>query len=176
VLIDNRGAAHAMTSRLIALGHRRIGFIVGHPSYAASAQRLTGYLQALGDAGQALDLALVQQGQYDFASGEAAAEALLDLPAPPTAIFASSDDMAAGVLAAAHRRGVLVPGELSVAGFDDTDLARSVWPPLSTVHQPVRALAYEAADILFAASPEPERRQLSFDLVMRGSTAAPVIR
>ncbi len=173
VFIDNRAAAYAMTEALLSRGHRRIGFVSGHPRYAASAQRLTGYLDAIGDGGGAADLGLIKEGRFDFASGAAAADALLDLADPPTAIFASSDDMAAGVLAAAHRRGVAVPARLSVAGFDDTDLARSVWPPLSTVRQPVGVLGWVAADLLFAAAPEPEQREIAFELVMRESIAAP---
>ena len=112
-----------MTAHLLGLGHRRIGFIAGHPSYATSGQRMRGYAKALGDAGIALDPALVREGSYDFASGAAAAEELLALDPPLTAIFASSDDMAAGALTAAHRRGLAVPRQLSVAGFDDTALA-----------------------------------------------------
>jgi LacI family transcriptional regulator len=113
----------------------------------------------------------VQTGLYDFASGSQAAEALLALDPPPTAIFASSDDMAAGVLAAAHRLGVAVPGQLSVAGFDDTDLASVVWPPLTTIRQPVRDMGYAAADLLLANADEPEQRALGYELIVRGSTA-----
>jgi LacI family transcriptional regulator len=144
VYIDNVQAADDMTAYLISLGHRRIGF----------------------------DAALVFPGQFDFQSGTAAAEALLALDQPPTAIFASSDDMAAGVLAAAHRLGVAVPDQLSVAGFDDTDLAQVVWPSLTTIHQPIRDLGYAAADLLLEFGETIERRQLPHKLVVRGSTAA----
>lgn len=171
--IDNEAAAAAMTRHLIALGHRRIGFIAGHKSYATSAQRMSGYINALRDAGINLDLGLVRQGNYDFASGSAQGDALLSLARPPTAIFASSDDMAAGVLTAAHRRGVHVPDDLSVAGFDDTALAGYVWPPLTTIHQPTRDMAHAAADLLLADADSPiERREVPFELIIRGSTAA----
>ena len=170
--IDNEQAAYRMTSHLIALGHARIGFVVGERSYAASSQRLAGYLRALADGGIGVDLDYIQQGRFDFASGKAAADALLDLPVPPTAIFAASDDMAAGALVAAHRRGIQVPTMLSVAGFDDAPLAEIVWPPLTTIRQPVRQLAIEAADLLLARSDSIERR-LDFQLVDRESTAAP---
>jgi LacI family transcriptional regulator len=96
------------------------------------------------------------------------------LPSPPTAIFASSDDMAAGVLAAAHRIGISVPGQLSVAGFDDTDLASVVWPPLTTIRQPVRALGAAAAELLLALPDRVEQRVLDFDLVSRDSVAVAV--
>jgi LacI family transcriptional regulator len=92
---------------------------------------------------------------------------------PPTAIFASSDDMAAGVLAVAHRLGVRVPDDLSVAGFDDTALAGFVWPPLTTIRQPTRRMAYAAADLLLAGAEAPiERREIPFELILRESTAA----
>jgi ACS family hexuronate transporter-like MFS transporter len=174
VYIDNVQAADDMTAYLISLGHRRIGFVTGHGNYFASGQRLTGYRQALQRAGIGFDAALVFPGQFDFQSGSAAAEALLALDHPPTAIFASSDDMAAGVLAAAHRLGVAVPDQLSVAGFDDTDLAQVVWPALTTIHQPIRDLGYAAADLLLEfgethrAAPAPAQ---AARIVVRGSTA-----
>lgn len=173
VYIDNVQAADDMTAYLVSLGHRRIGLVTGHANYFASGQRLTGYRQALQRAGIGFDAALVHPGQFDFQSGTAAAEALLALPEPPTAIFASSDEMAAGVLAAAHRMGISVPGQLSVAGFDDTDLAQVVWPALTTIRQPIRDLGYAAADLLLEFGETIERRQLPHELVVRGSTAAP---
>jgi len=169
--LDNEAAAIAMTRHLIGLGHRRIGFVVGHKSYATSAQRLAGYMRALQEAGIELDLGLVRQGGYDFASGSAAGEELLALDQPPSAIFASSDDMAAGVLAVAHRRGVIVPDALSVAGFGDDALAGYVWPPLTTIRQPTRRMGYEAADMLLSGEAETvERREVPFELIVRGST------
>lgn len=169
VAIDNEQAAREMTRLLLAAGHRRIGFIVGHRAYSVSNQRLSGYLDALHEAGVGLDLELVQQGWFDFASGEAAADRLLALPDPPTAIFASSDDMAAGVVATAHRRGLRVPADLSIAGFDDTELARSLWPPLTTVRQPIVAMAEKAADLLFARA-EAGLRLVPHELITREST------
>lgn len=168
VAIDNRGAARAMTRRLIALGHRRIGFVIGHEAFAVSRQRLDGHLFALHEAGISKQPELLRRGKFDFASGVAAAEALLDLDEPPTAIFASSDDMAAGALSVAHRRGIRVPDHLSIAGFDDTELARAVWPPLTTIHQPIRAMAERAADLLFAG--DDDRVELIAELIERGST------
>jgi LacI family transcriptional regulator len=173
VSMDDVQAADDMTSHLIALGHRRIGFVVGHPNHTASELRLFGYRRALDRAGLALEPKYVRPGAFDFASGEAAADVMLDLPQPPTAIFASNDDMAAGVLAVAHRRGLAVPGDLSVAGFDDTALASQLWPPLTTVRQPTRALAYAAAGLLFGAQGEVVHRRLPHELVLRGSTAPP---
>ena len=165
VWIDNAAAAGAMTRALRDLGHRRIGFVAGDPSFAASAQRREGFLAAM----ERVDPALLREGDYSFASGAAAGEALLALAAPPTAIFASNDEMAAGVLSVAHRLGVAVPGALSVAGFGDDAVAGVVWPPLTTVRQPTRDLGYHAADLLLAPGGEG-RRELPFALVVRGST------
>ena len=170
VFMDDVQAADDMTTHLINEGHRRIGFIIGHPNHMASDQRLFGYRRALDRAGIAFEPGLVRPGQFDFASGAAAAELLLDLPEAPTAIFASNDDMAAGVLAVAHRRDIAVPEALSVAGFDDTELASAVWPPLTTIRQPTRDLAYSAAGLLFAEETGVVHRRLQHELVVRGST------
>lgn len=171
--IDNVQAADDMTAYLIGIGHRRIAFVTGHANYFASDQRLTGYRQALQRAGIGFDPSLIFPGHFDFQSGAAAAEALLAREDRPTAIFASSDEMAAGVLAAAHRLGVAVPDDLSVAGFDDTDLAQLVWPSLTTIRQPIRDLGYAAADLLLEFGDRIERRQLDHQLIVRNSTAAP---
>jgi hypothetical protein len=100
------------------------------------------------------------------------AAVLLAQPDPPTAIFASNDDMAAGVLAVAHDRGLAVPADLSVAGFDDTTLARTVWPPLTTIHQPMAELARTATAILIEGG-EISHRRLPHTLVQRASVAPP---
>jgi LacI family transcriptional regulator len=173
VFMDDAQAADDMTTHLINLGHRRIGFVVGHPNHMASDQRLFGYRKALDRAGIPFEPELVRPGEFDFDSGQRAAEALLGLAKPPTAIFASNDDMAAGVLAVAHARDIEVPKHLSVAGFDDTPLARIVWPPLTTIRQPTRDLAYAAACLLFRESGGIEHRRLQHDLVVRQSTASP---
>lgn len=169
VAIDNEEAARLMTRRLIALGHQRIGFVIGHEGFPVSQQRLDGHLAALRECGIKLDGNLLRQGAFDFRSGQAAAEQLLDLRHPPTAIFASSDDMAAGVLGIAHQRGIRVPDQLSIAGFDDTDLASLVWPALTTMRQPIRAMAERAADLLFDGA--DERIVLPSELIERASTA-----
>ena len=176
VSMDDVQAADDMTSHLVALGHRRIGFVVGHFKHMASDQRLFGYRRAIDRAGLPFEPKLVRPGAFDFASGEAAADILLDLADPPTAIFASNDDMAAGVLTVAHRRKLVLPGALSVAGFDDTALAGQLWPPLTTVRQPTRELAYAAASLLFEGDETIANRQLPHEIVIRGSTAAPLRR
>lgn len=171
VFMDDVQAADDMTTHLINLGHRVIGFVVGHPNHMASEQRLFGYRRALDRAGIAFEPGLVRPGEFDFASGAAAADILLTLPQRPSAIFASNDDMAAGVLAVAHRLGLAIPDDLSVAGFDDTALAQIVWPPLTTIRQPTRDLAHAAASLLFERVDGVEHRRLQHDLVVRASTA-----
>ena len=171
--MDDAGAAREMTEYLIGLGHRRIAFIVGHPDHYASGQRLSGYKAALKAHRIAFQASLVRQGHFVFESGLDAARQLLIQPNRPTAIFASNDDMAAGVLMAAHEMGLSVPAHLSVAGFDDTYVARTVWPRLTTIHQPSYDLAYTAADLLIqmlqSGSPPPPVR-LAHRLVCRSST------
>ncbi len=172
VYMDDVQAADDMTTHLINLGHRIIGFVVGHPNHRASEQRLFGYRRALDRAGIAYEPGLVQPGAFDFASGARAGETLLSVARRPTAIFASNDDMAAGVLTIAHAKGIVVPEALSVAGFDDTPLAQLVWPPLTTIRQPTRDLAWAAANLLFERVDGVEHRRLGHELVERGSVRA----
>jgi LacI family transcriptional regulator len=173
VAIDNRAAARAMVSRLMEQGHGRIGFIGGPADFAVSAERLAGYHDALDAGGIEADPALIAAGDFGFDSGVAAARQLLGQA--PTAIFAASDAMAAGVLAEAHRRGLSLPRDLSVCGFDDSSLGSSVWPPLTTVRQPLRDIGWQAADLLLDPANEYTHRVLPFTIVERASTgqAAP---
>ncbi len=172
VFMDDAQAADDMTTHLINHGHRRIGFIKGHPNHMASDDRLFGYRRALDRAGLPFEPSLICDGEFDFDSGVRGGNYLLDLPDRPTAVFASNDDMAAGVLAVAHDRGINVPGELSVTGFDDTTLARTVWPPLTTIHQPMAELARTATEILIAGGDLTHRR-LPHTLIERASVAPP---
>ena len=167
VYMDDVQAADDMTTHLVNLGHRRIGFIKGHPNHMASEDRLAGYRRALDRAGIEFEPGLVAEGAFDFDSGRAAASTFLDSHRPPTAIFASNDDMAAGVLAVAHQRGIELPARLSVVGFDDTTLARTVWPPLTTIHQPVIDLARTATSLLLSG--DFAHRRLDHRLIERAS-------
>lgn len=178
VSIDDIGAATAITRHLIGLGHRRIGFIGGDPNQSASTLRQQGYEDALREAGLPLDAGLVAAGDFTYRSGLSAAEALLALPDRPSAVFASNDDMAAAVVAVAHRHRFDVPGDVSVCGFDDTAMATTIWPELTTVRQPISGMAREAVALLAkaldgAARGAMQHRRLPFELVVRGSTAAP---
>ncbi|EJL33519.1 LacI family DNA-binding transcriptional regulator [Novosphingobium sp. AP12] len=170
VFMDDAQAADDMTTYLINKGHRVIGFVRGHPNHMASEERLFGYRRALDRAGIAYEPALVAPGEFDFDSGVAAARRFLKRARRPTAIFASNDDMAAGVLSVAHDMGLDVPRDLSVAGFDDTTLARMVWPQLTTIRQPTRELALAATQLLLEGVQLTHRR-LPHDLVERASVA-----
>ncbi|MEP7246581.1 MAG: LacI family DNA-binding transcriptional regulator [Gammaproteobacteria bacterium] len=171
--MDDEGAAREMTEYLIGLGHRRIAFIIGHPDHGASDRRLRGYKAALRAHRMPYQAEYVKQGQFVFDSGVESGRQLLMLPQRPTAIFASNDDMAAGVVMAAHEMGIKVPAQLSVTGFDDTYIARTIWPRLTTVHQPSYDLAYAATGLLLQMlktrkAPPPVR--LAHELIQRESS------
>lgn len=168
--IDDVAAARDLTAHLAGLGHRAIAFITGPATHISSVERLEGYRAALAAHGIDFDPALVVAGDYSFQSGREAARRLLAGASRPTAIFAGNDDMAAGALAVAHELDIGVPEELSIAGFDDSDLAAAVWPPLTTVRQPVRELAWAAADLLLADSRPRDRLTLDYNLIVRAST------
>lgn len=180
VLMDDRSAARQMTEYLLSLGHRRIAFVTGPPEHIASAQRLAGYRAAL-RAWSVNGLPhLVVQGDFTFEGGMHAAESLLDSgQAPPTAIFASNDEMAAGCLAEAHRRRLRVPAELSITGFDDTWIATMLYPPLTTIRQPIREMGHAATGQLLALieglAPPPTLR-FAHRLVERQSAGTHRIR
>ena len=130
-------AAASMTRHIVSLGHERIGFIKGAPDQPSSELRFAGYKLALAEAKIPLVKSLVRQGHYTYRSGLKAAEQLLTMANPPTAIFASNDDMASATVAVAHRHHLNVPNDLTVCGFDDTELSRTIWPELTTVRQPI---------------------------------------
>jgi len=180
VRIDDYRAAFEVTSYLIKLGHTQIGFITGHPSQSVSGRRLDGYKAALVEAGINVDANLIKQGYFTYQSGLEAAQSLLASKNPPTAIFASNDDMATAVVNVAHRRGFDIPGDLSIVGFDDLPTAVSVWPELTTVHQPIANMAETAIELLM----RNVRRKsddvkivvdhvVSHQVVIRNSTAEP---
>lgn len=136
VMMDETAAVLELIAGLVAQGHRRIGHIKGPPAHGACQWRFKGYKDALRASGLEYDAELVVQGAFSFESGIEAGNRLLDLRRPPTAIFAANDDMAAGVIRAACERGLAVPRDISVCGFDDTPIARHIYPALTTVRQP----------------------------------------
>ena len=181
VSIDDRQAAFDMTEHLLTLGHRRIGFVEGDHNLTATERRLDGYRAALAARDIPYDDALVAPGLFTYKSGLDAADRLLAQEHRPTAIFASNDDMAAAVVAVAHRRGLDVPGDLTVCGFDDTTLSTAIWPELTTIHQPIADMSREAISMVVAAIRRTARsgeagdshRLLDFTLVRRQSDAPP---
>jgi LacI family transcriptional regulator len=181
IRIDDVAAAKAMTRHLIELGHKRIAFIEGHPEHKASEQRLQGFQAAMKEAGLNIDVSLIVEGHFNYRSGLAAAQQLLERDDRPTAIFAANDDMAAATVTVAHRLHLDVPGQLTVCGFDDTDFAQSIWPELTTIHQPISDMARAAIKMLFAkvhakrnGNPDVRHYELhDFTMVRRDSDAPP---
>lgn len=145
VAIDEYRAAYELTQYLVDLGHRRIGFIKGPVDHGASYCRFSAFQDCLAENNIAGDERLIMDGDFSYEFGVSAGQYLLDLDQPPSAVFASDDDMAAGVMHVAHDRGINVPGQLSVAGFDDSPLSWQIWPRLTTVRQPSRQLGQAAA-------------------------------
>jgi len=180
VVIDEKEAAHQMTKHLIDAGHTAIGFIKGHPDHYASIHRYQGFAEAMEEAGLPVDPSFVKQGYFDFDSGKAAGEELICAKHRPTAVFASNDDMAAGVMHIAHRLKMEIPQDLAVAGFDDTPLSRQVWPNLSTVRQPIRMMGQCAGELLLQSIGGESKKhvdpntfkQLDFEMKERGSSVA----
>jgi LacI family transcriptional regulator len=174
----NWSGGRSATEYLVSLGHTRIGLILGPKHLLCSRARQDGYRAALDAAGLTVDERLIHPGDFRHESGFVAADALLSLPDPPTAIFASSDTMALGAYEAARRRGVRVPDDLSVVGFDDLPEARWSSPPLTTVRQPLSEMGSLAARTVLrlAAGEEIEtpRVELATALVVRDSAGPPV--
>jgi LacI family transcriptional regulator len=176
ISVGDREAAEDMTEHLLSLGHRRIGFVVGHPDHGTSQDRLAGYTSALERHDIEFDESLVQQGYFDYESGYRSAINLLALEPRPTAIFASNDRMAMGVLTAAHESGLDIPHELSVAGFDDTSIAQFAWPTLTTVRQPITRIAEVATEtllkLLHGRTESIADQRLQANVVRRASTGS----
>jgi DNA-binding LacI/PurR family transcriptional regulator len=175
--VDNIRGATMAVHHLLTLGHRRIGIVTNAPlTYISSRQRLEGYRQALEQAGLAYDRDLVRYGNFDEESGYAAAEALMRLDGPPTAIFIASDMVAMGALRALHDNEIRVPEEIAVVGFDDITAARFITPALTTFHLPTFGLGWSAAELLIRVIEQDQPSQihvrLDTELVVRESCGA----
>jgi len=183
VRINDFKASYEMTRYLLSLGHRRIGFIKGHPNQTASGERWAGFEMALREADCSPEPPPTEQGFFSYRSGLEAAEKLIATKPRPTAIFASNDDMAAAAVSVAHRRGLDVPRDLSVVGFDDTAIATTVWPELTTIRQPISSMAEAALDLLIldirrrrdGEVSSPVDQLVAHELVVRESAAAPSV-
>ena len=172
--IDERAGGYAIGQHLVSLGHRHIGFVKGPPEHRAAALRYDGFLDALRDA-------MIQQepwtttGDFTFKSGVEAAEQLFREGVKVTALACANDDMAAGVMLALHRSGFEIPGSMSVTGFDDTPMSEIVWPPLTTIRQPIKDLTERAVHLLVGRQPNDAVHYdcLAIELIVRESTAKP---
>lgn len=178
VFVDERRGAYEGVQHLIELGHRDIAMVLGPNEAPASRLREEGFRDAMGAAGLEIRPSWLVQGDFYFRSGVQCGEALLARKDRPTAIFSASDVMALGVMAAASRLGVSIPGDVSLVGFDDHPSASTVWPRLTTVRQPVEAMGGIAAEILLAlrssSVPSPEtQRRFDLEVIVRESTAPP---
>jgi LacI family transcriptional regulator len=176
--VDNRGGARAMTEHLLALGHRRIAFIQGPPRNHDAAERRLGYRDALAARGFAPDPRLEIPGDFSDETGHRAATHIAGIDPRPTAVFAANDAMAIGCLAGLRERGLRVPEDVALAGFDDIPVARYMTPPLTTVHVAIaevggRAIA-RLLDVLESGTPLPLHPELlPTTLVVRASCGAP---
>ncbi|WP_433040674.1 LacI family DNA-binding transcriptional regulator [Dactylosporangium sp. CS-033363] len=169
--------ARALTEHLLDLGHRRIGVLAGPQNWLAGKARLAGHTSALADLGTLTDPTLIRTAEPTVQYGQRAADELLDLPDPPTAIIGFNDKVAVGILATAARRGLRVPADLSVTGFDDIDLATATTPQLTTVRQPLQEMGRMAVSLVIRLLEQHRldalHIELATDLVVRASTAAP---
>ncbi|KQM61583.1 MULTISPECIES: LacI family DNA-binding transcriptional regulator [unclassified Sphingomonas] len=178
---NDREAVRGAIDHLFAAGHRRICMIAGPHGFRSAFERQQGYEEAMEAAGLGVQRTWIAQGDYTFESGMRAAERLLDLSPRPTAIFSSNDEMAAGALHIARQRGLDVPENLSIVGFDDTSIASHLWPPLTTVRWPIATMARAAALKLIgedddepdADAPEAEATLFVSTLIRRASVAKP---
>jgi LacI family transcriptional regulator len=172
--IDERAGGHAIGQHLTSVGHRRIGFIKGPPEHRAAALRYDGFVEALREVGIAEE-PWTRTGDFTFKSGVEAGDRLLSDGPRVTAIACANDDMAAGAMLALHRAGLQIPAGISVTGFDDTPMSEIVWPPLTTIRQPIKDLAEQAVRLLVErqSGGEPGYTCLPFELIVRESTSPP---
>lgn len=178
IIVDDYKGAFDMTRHLIDLGHRAIAFIQGDPRHSPSQRREQGYRAAMAGAQLTIAEEWIAPGLFTYRSGLAAARQLLAAERRPTAIFASNDDMAAAVIAVAHGMDLDVPGDLSIAGFDDAAIAATIWPELTTVRQPIAMMAARAVTLLneqiraarSGAPPKVSHVREMLTLVQRAST------
>jgi LacI family transcriptional regulator len=175
VAVENRIGARSAVEHLLSLGHRRIGFIAGTVNTGQSAEREKGYMEALVAAGLTVDPALMAAGAFTQTGGFSATEKLLALEQAPTAIFAANDEMAFGAIDAINSKGLKVPANISVIGFDDIPTASFVFPKLTTMRQPYVAMAEravsEVTELIRGKNNVAFKIAFPMELVIRDSTA-----
>jgi LacI family transcriptional regulator len=173
----NRQGAYEATKYLIDLGHQRIGFVTGLPGLSSAAERLEGYRMALKDHGIELSRELIAEGNFLQQGGYLAGQKLLDLAIPPTAIFAANDLSAFGVMEVIRERGLQIPNDISIIGFDDIPQASITYPKLSTVRQPLEQMGNAAVLMLLEHLEDPSREMgqvtLTTELIIRDSCQSP---
>lgn len=150
IAMDDELAAKAMIKHLSDKGHKKIGFVRGPGDHPSSHHRLRGFKSGMMSEGLSVSDGFIVEGDFTYRSGLDAGRQLLALPEPPTAIFASNDDMAAGIVASAYMLGLKVPDDISIAGFDDTEIATNIWPELTTIQQPIADMSRQAVELLIA--------------------------
>lgn len=176
---DEEAAGYAIAHHVVTAGHRRFGYMHGIEGHLAAEQRFAGFLRALAETGLDERAVTALRGDFTFRSGVELADALLAGPGRPTAIVCANDDMAVGAMFAAHRMNLAMPADLSVVGFDDAPVAAYIWPPLTTIHQPIRRIAARAVERLIEAllrgqsSGAPGFDMIDHHLVLRESVASP---
>ena len=172
--IDERIAGKAIGEHLISIGHRRLGFVKGPAEHRSAALRYDGFVDALREAGFG-DEPWTTTGDFTFKSGVEAAELLLREQATVTALACANDDMAAGAMLALHRAGLEIPSAMSVTGFDDTPMSEIVWPPLTTVRQPIKYFTERAVHLLFEdqVNGGTQSEVVAHQVIVRESTAPP---
>jgi LacI family transcriptional regulator len=175
--IDDELAGFEIAKHLVDLGHRKFAFIGGLEGHFAAEQRWEGVTRALEECGLGRKAVKFFRGDFSFKAGVDLTPGLLSGRAVPTALICSNDDMAVGALFAAHKLGISVPDDLSITGFDDTPVSALIWPPLTTVHQPIREMASRAIELMteqMTSTGWGANRgfnQLLHEIVIRQSTA-----
>jgi LacI family transcriptional regulator len=176
---DEEAAGYDIARHVVGAGHRSFGYLLGIEGHEAAEARFAGFMRALAEAGLGEESVTALRGDFGFRSGVVLGQALLDQPVRPTAIVCANDDMAVGALFAAHRMNLTIPDELSIVGFDDAPIAAHIWPPLTTIHQPIRRIAGRAIERLIESLLRGQRPEgagfdaIDYHLVLRDSVAGP---
>lgn len=179
VAMDDAAAVEAMLGHIFSQGHKKVGFIKGSQDHPSAHHRFEGYQKTMLAQGIEVNPDYIVEGDYTYRAGLKGGQTLLELPDPPTVIFASNDDMAAGVVAAANMKGLKIPEDLSIAGFDDTEISTNIWPQLTTVRQPISEMSTQAISLLTAHLHKDHkalrkfRKLFEFELMLRDSVAPP---
>lgn len=172
--IDDRRAGFDIGTHLLSLGHRNFGFVKGLLGHVSAGGRFDGFIDALAGAGLAETQVLQERGNFTFRSGIECAQRLFAATTRITALVCANDDMAAGALLAAHKAGLRIPEDIAITGFDDTPVSEIVWPPLTTIHQPLRRIGERAVqlmcELIDGGETQPRREIVAHDLVVRDSS------